>query len=163
MTTRYSPELADYICEQLALGRSLTSICNEKNPELGLPVNRPTVLSWVARDLEGFQARYDRARLDAADSVYDQVLDIAQELGNVKEWDGKGVMNRSKALEAKMKGLQWAAEKANPHKYGQRPAELQLLLPPSPEQVDAQLRAMLGLQGNGKPVLEHPPLEKLDS
>jgi len=68
----YSPEIADAICERLANGESLRSICRDEN----MPDER-TVRDWVISDHNGFSPQYTRARDIALDRMADDVIDIA--------------------------------------------------------------------------------------
>ena len=68
----YTPEIADAICERLANGESLRSICRDEN----MPDER-TVRDWVISDHNGFSPHYTRARDIALDRMADDVIDIA--------------------------------------------------------------------------------------
>lgn len=72
--TEHTPDIAKKICERLATGESLRSICKgEEFP------GESTVRLWVVDDREGFAAQYTRARdlgLDCrADRVWDNILE----------------------------------------------------------------------------------------
>src|SRR5262245_514457 len=58
----YSPEIADEICERIALGESLSTICAEE----GMPRAR-AVMRWQ-REREEFERALDLARQHRADS-----------------------------------------------------------------------------------------------
>ena len=71
--TLYSPELADIICERLVLGESLRSICrDDEMPAIS------TVFRWL-RVEEGFSDQYARAREEQADTLADEIVEIADE------------------------------------------------------------------------------------
>jgi transposase-like protein len=53
----YTPEMADRILQEVALGRAVKDICAEP----GMPC-QATVENWVEDDLDGFAARYRAAR-----------------------------------------------------------------------------------------------------
>lgn len=72
----YDQAIADYICEQLILPRSLRSICNDKN----MP-DRGTVMRWYW-DNEDFSRQYTRAREIQADVFMDEIPDIADDGSN---------------------------------------------------------------------------------
>jgi hypothetical protein len=55
--TLYTAELAERILNQVQTGRALLSVCRDD----GIPAYN-TVYGWVLRDVEGFAARYARAR-----------------------------------------------------------------------------------------------------
>lgn len=70
--TLYTTEIADEICERMAIGETLRAICREdKFPAA------PTVIGWVMDDRDGFSERYARAREAQAHALADQLLEIA--------------------------------------------------------------------------------------
>ena len=100
--TSYTPELADRICEQLADGLSMRKICEADD----MPAKR-TIFNWL-RTNEEFLHQYERAKEESADSMTDEMLDIAdgQEGGEVQR-DRLRVDTRK-----------WVASKLKPKKYG---------------------------------------------
>lgn len=73
----YTPELAAKILERLAEGESLNRIC--KDPDMP---SRPTIHAWCYDDVDGFFAKYVRAREMQAHAVADETLDIADDGSN---------------------------------------------------------------------------------
>lgn len=72
--SKYSPQLADEICERLANGETLTSVCNKAvNPAMPTPC---AVYKWVASNKD-FAARFELARKMGCEVVLDKALDIA--------------------------------------------------------------------------------------
>lgn len=67
----YSDQVADEICERIADGESLRSICRDAY----MP-SKATVFRWLA-EKQDFQDQYIRAREAQADSLVDDMLDIA--------------------------------------------------------------------------------------
>jgi hypothetical protein len=67
----YNQAVADEIVERLSKGETLTSICKSKH----MP-DRTTVWDWEERHPE-FDQRLRAARLKQADSLFDQLQDIA--------------------------------------------------------------------------------------
>lgn len=67
----YTPEIAAAICDEIAGGRSLRSICADEAMPSYSAVN-----SWLNKDLE-FQQQYARAREDQADHYADEIIEIA--------------------------------------------------------------------------------------
>ena len=66
--TEYTPEIARMICERLAQGESLRSIClTDESPA------ESTVRGWVIDDREGFSAQYTRARDIGLDCRADRI------------------------------------------------------------------------------------------
>lgn len=72
----YSRQLGISICDALAEGRSLLSICSDA----GMP-GRTTVYDWLARHAE-FRELYDRAREWQAMALLDEALEIADDARN---------------------------------------------------------------------------------
>jgi hypothetical protein len=72
----YSRQLGIAICDQLAEGRSLLSICSDA----AMP-GRTTVYNWLGQHAE-FRELYDRAREWQAMALLDEVLDIADDSRN---------------------------------------------------------------------------------
>lgn len=117
----FTQELADLICEELADGKSLRSIC--ENPALP---NRATVARWLSARPE-FRDQYARARELQADALMDDILTIADDRSNdisVVGEEGKEreivdheVIQRSRLkVETRMK----LAGKLAPKKYGDK-------------------------------------------
>jgi hypothetical protein len=76
-TVKYDSELADYICEQIAMGRSLNRICAEDR------VNMPSaaaVVYWAMNDFgPGFRAKYQLACTIRQHLHEDELIDIADD------------------------------------------------------------------------------------
>jgi len=114
----YSDELADTICELIAEGKSLVSIC--KRPDMP---GYATVMRWV-KEREGFRESYQRAREDQADFLAEEMLDIADDasldIGFTD--DGKPFVRGENIQRAKLKvdSRKWLAGKLKPKKYGER-------------------------------------------
>jgi hypothetical protein len=119
--TVYTPEIAKYICQELAEGRSLRSICAEED----MP-HRSTVYDWLDGSLHGFPDQYARARARQADTMLDEIIEIADDRSNdvqqveiapevkVDRVDYE-VINRSKL---RVDARKWAMSKLAPKKYG---------------------------------------------
>lgn len=67
----YGQETADAICERLADGESLRSICRDE----AMP-STSTVCKWLGKNAD-FAEQYARARELQADALFDDILDIA--------------------------------------------------------------------------------------
>ena len=68
----YSDQLANTICEKIALGQSLRSVCREP----GFPA-KYTILRWLHLH-EDFRAHYARARLEQADTYAERMQEISE-------------------------------------------------------------------------------------
>ncbi|RPD45824.1 hypothetical protein DNI29_16880 [Hymenobacter sediminis] len=81
--TKLTPELAQRIWLLLMEGMSLRRICEMK----GLPA-KGTVMSWLAKEDEengpyaAFQDQYARARKVQAETLVDEIMDIADDGSN---------------------------------------------------------------------------------
>ncbi|ASE54783.1 TPA: terminase small subunit protein [Stenotrophomonas maltophilia] len=122
--SKYSQQLADAICDLLVDGKSLRTICSTAK----MP-SRSTVIRWLA-DNETFRNQYARARELQADTLAEEILDIADKavLGERLKKDGKGkvlerqtgdMVERSKLM---IDARKWYAGKLQPKKYGERVA-----------------------------------------
>ncbi|WP_216818578.1 hypothetical protein [Solirubrum puertoriconensis] len=129
----FSPEIAQRICLLLMEGMSLRRICQLE----GMPA-KGTVLSWLSKgkddDAEGvfaaFQDQYARARQVQAETLVDEIIDIADNRpvddieaqpdtlhGERGAFPNKEWMQRS-AL--RVDARKWYAAKVLPKKYGDK-------------------------------------------
>lgn len=121
--TDFTAELGDRICEEIADGRSLRSICLDEN----MP-GKSTVFRWLAAD-EVFRDQYARAREAQSDALFDEILDIADdgsndwmerhddEGGNIGWRENGEALNRSKI---RIDARKWMAGKLRPKVYGDK-------------------------------------------
>ena len=117
----YNPELAAAICERLAAGESLRSVCREPDmpPE-------STVRGWVIDNVQDFSAQYARARDIGLDVLAEETLAIADTPveGVRREESDDGF----KEIREDMLGhrrlqidtRKWLLSKLAPKKYGER-------------------------------------------
>ena len=102
----YTQELADEICSRLADGESLRKICRDD----AMPEGR-TVWKWL-RKHEEFVQQYARAKEEAADSLAEDIQNIAD-----KTLSGDYEPQASRvAIDA----YKWTASKLKPKKYGDK-------------------------------------------
>ncbi|MEX2673425.1 MAG: terminase small subunit [Phycisphaeraceae bacterium] len=101
--SKFSREVAEQICERIAMGASLRGICEQPD----LPPES-TVRGWVREDREGFGAMYARACQFRAELYAEQIIDIAD-----TEPDPQKARVRIDARK-------WVACKLLPRKYGER-------------------------------------------
>lgn len=71
----YTVEISKEICLRISNGRSVSSVCRDAD----MP-SRPTFYKWVA-DNEEFLNRYREAVKQRAEYHFDEMLDIADEVG----------------------------------------------------------------------------------
>src|ERR1017187_584660 len=116
----FTNEIVDAICERIADGESLRSICLSDD----MP-SKATVFRWLANDT-AFQDLYARARETQADVLFDEVLDIADTpvigittkttvLG-IEVTEADMLNHRRLQIDAR----KWMAGKMRPRKYGER-------------------------------------------
>lgn len=115
----YTDKIAAEICERLASGESLRAICrDEKMPA------ESTVRSWYVDDLNGFAARYARARDIYLDVMADEILDISDDGSNdwMKRENGSVVFDQEAATRSKLRvdTRKWYLSKLAPKRYGDK-------------------------------------------
>jgi hypothetical protein len=113
--TIYSQELADRICEELAIGRSMRSVClDEEMPAIS------TVFNWLRTD-ENFLAQYARAKEESADALYEETQDIADEsLNGALSADPKAAGAVVQSYRLRVDTRKWMMSKQKPKKYGDK-------------------------------------------
>lgn len=111
----FTQDLADRICAELALGRSMRSVCREDwCPSM------QTVFRWL-RENDTFREQYARAKEESADAMIEEMSEIADEMpaytpeGKI---DPADVNNRRLRIDTR----KWLASKLKPKKYGDRVA-----------------------------------------
>ncbi|WP_271896301.1 terminase small subunit protein [Candidatus Phyllobacterium onerii] len=114
---------ADIICERIACGQSVREICLDEN----MPA-MSTVFKWLSR-VEAFAEQYARARDAQADTLFDEILTIADDGSNdfMERKDGEGgtlgwkengeAIRRS---QLRVDARKWMAGKLRPKKYGEK-------------------------------------------
>jgi hypothetical protein len=117
----YSEQVANMICDRLANGESLRSICRED----GTP-SMSSVMRWL-RENEIFRQQYTSAREDQADYLFDEIIEIADDGSN--DWmerEGKEVLNAEHINRSRLRvdARKWAASKMAPKKYGDKVTQI---------------------------------------
>lgn len=117
----YSDAIAQTICDRLSDGESLRSICSGES----LP-SRSMVHRWL-RENDKFRDQYMRAREAQADTLADEMLDIADEATN--DWmvrnnpDNPGWVENGEAIrrsQLRIETRKWIAGKLRPKVYGDK-------------------------------------------
>lgn len=121
--SEFTQQIADEICERLADGESLREICKGE----GMP-NKSTVFRWLASRPE-FSDQYARAREEQAETLADEIVDIADEDPGVisrgegdraeVSIDGAAVAHQRLRIDAR----KWVASKLKPKRYGDKIAQ----------------------------------------
>ena len=99
----YTHSIAASICSQLSEGTSLNRICKSDN----MP-SKSTVYNWLA-DNEKFLELYNTAREDQADTLADELIEIADNTTGETQRDRLRVDARK-----------WIASKLKPKRYGDK-------------------------------------------
>lgn len=102
----YLPEVGDDICSLLATGESLNKICQRP----GMP-SRTSVYRWL-REYEQFRNNYARATEDRAESIFEEMLDIADSV----EEETASIAKARLQIDAR----KWILGKMNPKKYSDK-------------------------------------------
>jgi hypothetical protein len=100
--SKFSQQVFDRICERMAEGESLRSICKTKD----YPTKR-TFLRWIADD-ETLAAQYAEAQRLRAEHYFDEIIDIADK--------GSDPAQTRVQIDAR----KWVLARMNPRKYGDR-------------------------------------------
>lgn len=123
--TAFSQAIADKICARLIAPESLRSICRDES----MP-GKTTVLRWLD-EREDFRTQYARAREQQADSIFDDILDIADDAANdwmeragkegdesTYELNGEHIQRTKLRIDAR----KWMLGKLAPKRYGDKVA-----------------------------------------
>lgn len=119
----FSQDIFDAICERIADGESLRTICSD-----GDMPNKATVFRWLAQDESGtLSDQYARAREAQADAIFDEILDIADDGRN--DWmqrngdDDDGWQCNGEHIQrsrVRIDARKWMAGKMRPKVYGEK-------------------------------------------
>jgi len=103
--SEYTQNEADRICAWIAEGRSLKSYCRLEGRSM------ETVYRWL-REQRDFRERYARAHDDRADSLADEIVDIADDAA-------LGTMEQIQAARLRVDARKWVASKLKPLRWGE--------------------------------------------
>jgi hypothetical protein len=115
--TIYSERLAARICAELAMGRSLRTVC-KANDMPGLE----TVFRWL-REKPDFREQYAQAKSESADALVEEMIDIADDGTNDFIEIEDGVKFNSEHVQRsrfRVDTRKWIASKLKPKRYGER-------------------------------------------
>jgi hypothetical protein len=124
--TDYTEDLADLICERLAIGESMRSIARDED----MPA-MSTLFKWL-RVHPSFTEQYERAKVESADAMSEDCIDIADNIDGqtvmvdgvplVVEGEMVKVVDSVSVQHAKLKvdTRKWLMSKMKPKKYGER-------------------------------------------
>jgi hypothetical protein len=124
--TVYREDLAEEILTQLALGKSLASICKDRR----MPTYR-SVIPWLVRDFRGLAERYWAARRAQCIHLSEQIITIADEAIGADMAGANVAKLRCDARKwtlARMDSGRWGEQIAHQHQVSGR-AEINIYLP----------------------------------
>lgn len=117
----YTVDLADLICERLANGESMRSVCrDDTTPAM------TTIFRWL-RENEEFKQQYDIAVEERTEAMAEDILDIAD--NGTNDWmtynagDDEGYKLNGEALQRsrlRVDTRKWHMSKMKPKKYGDK-------------------------------------------
>lgn len=117
----YSEVIADAICDEIAIGRSVLQICEDKD----FPGER-TVYRWLEQH-EEFRQKYARAREFQAEHYAAQIVALADTPVEARKVvikpDGSEEITIGDAVErtkVQIDARKWYAARLNPKKYGDK-------------------------------------------
>ena len=115
-SVRFSQEIFDEICVRIAEGESLRKICkDEKMPSL--------VAVWkLLNNSEELVKQYTRAREEQAETLVDEMIDIAdyKKDDTYLDENGKEIINQEVIARSRLRvdARKWVASKLKPKKFG---------------------------------------------
>lgn len=119
--TSYTQELADKICEHLADGKSMRTVCKQ----IDMPA-MSTVFKWL-RENQAFSEQYAKAKEESSDAMAEDLLDIADTpvMGEIKtiKPDGTVEIKQDEMLghrRLQVDTRKWLMAKMKPKKYGDK-------------------------------------------
>ena len=117
----YTQELADRICAELALGKSMRTVLKAE----GMP-SMDTVFRWL-REKPEFSEHYVKAKAESADALVEEMIDIAD--SGTNDWmenndpnnpgyrvNGEHIQRSRLRVDTR----KWIAAKLKPRKYGEK-------------------------------------------
>jgi hypothetical protein len=125
--SKYTAEIAEDVCVKLARGESLNEICAAD----GFPVAESSVREWALNDVDGFAAKYARARELQADHYFDLIRTRSRDyrigIKTEESVDDEG-RTTTKTVQADMiersrleiDALKWITARIAPKRYGDR-------------------------------------------
>jgi hypothetical protein len=114
----FKASVAEKLCTLLVEGRTLRAICADAS----MP-SKATVMRWLAQH-EEFRDQYARAREAQADTLAEEVIEIADDGAGdmVQDEDGKERVDWENVNRSRLRvdARKWFASKVAPKRYGER-------------------------------------------
>lgn len=117
--SEFDQTIADEICERLARGESLRTICGAKRDDF-MP-GQSTVYKWLDAN-EDFAKQYASARARQAETYADEIVEIADAPNATIDADGQPVLRDPQRDRLRIDARKWLASKLAPKKYGDKVA-----------------------------------------
>ena len=113
--TLYSQELADTICERVALGESVRAIArDEVMPAMS------SIFKWLAEN-KSFSEQYAHAKEESSDALNEELMELGDEAIRLsQEVDPKASGAVVQAVKLKADNHKWMMSKMKPKKYGDK-------------------------------------------
>lgn len=131
--SEYTQEEADALCGWISQGGSLRAYCRETGR------NAATIYGWMREDAEFF-ARYSRAHEDRADTLTDEMQEIADQAAENPTIEGVA------AAKLRVETRKWIASKLKPNKWGDKQVvehkgavNIRIGIPSKPRQIEAEV------------------------
>lgn len=124
----YSREIADWICAEVAGGRTLKEICRTQRESDDTFPAASTVRLWVINDPDGFADRYARAREAQSEAWSDDLIETAEDGSNdwmerrLRDGSTEQVLDREHVArsELRVKTKQWLMARNHAVRFGDR-------------------------------------------
>jgi hypothetical protein len=114
--TKYTPKLAKKICERIAKGETVRSICKDE----AMP-STVTVYNWLLDEgKKEFLNQYEAAKNIQAELMFEELLEIADESSEVIVGDDKSDGARVQANRLRVDTRKWYLSKVLPKKFGEK-------------------------------------------
>lgn len=121
--TEFNHDIADLICERIAEGQSIRTICREED----MPA-MSTIFKWL-RTQPSFSEQYEKAKAEQAEALVEEMLEIADDGTN--DWmekfgkDGENlgyIVNGEHIQRSRLRldARKWIASKLKPKKYSDK-------------------------------------------
>ena len=115
MPTKYSKQMVKDICDRLANGESIRSICRDTD----MPTWE-TIRTWL-RKKDGFQEEYSRSKQEGIEYMLgDNRAKALETLERAKQGKGKVGLEEAAVLKLLMHDTRWTAGKLVPKVYGDK-------------------------------------------
>ncbi len=113
--TKYTKELADKLCHELSLGKSMRTVCaSDDMPDMS------SVFAWLRKN-DKFLKQYERSKDEGADALNEEILILGDRaIEHAEEADVKASNAVVSAYKLKADNLKWYMSKVKPKKYGDK-------------------------------------------